>query len=335
MKEISWEEITFGRPNMLARTLLLIVPLLASVTEGLHVRPLHSLHVRTLHSLTRASTSEVHPIVMLAKKGGKKGGKSKKGQPKKSGFEWASNFNNKPFETAVLRDLVSTAASGYQAKTGSPLHASLSGSSDVPKAVWNAPIACMITGPAESASEEEPAPEGCCLYANVAALEAHGLGANAYDELIGSRTVLPEDMGGDVKFDSNYGKKLKPAAGDAFTIEGTRWLVEKMCVVDGKLGMERLGGEESGGIRAYDFCPSLSPKLRLPAWHRNCARDALSTALTSPHPAACAVAYMWEDWRLDDGTTCAPGGARRAPEMSEAELEAAVEAQGSAIRQLK
>ena len=247
-----------------------------------------ALHTGQMHAIRRCATERTSfehvPIVMLAKKGGKKGGKAKKGQPKKSGFEWASNFKNKPFETEVLRDLVSAAASGYQAKTGSPLHASLSGSSDVPKSVWNAPVACMVTGP----PEEEASEGSVCLYANVAALEAHGLGAQAYDDLIGKSTVLPADMGGDVKFDSDYGKKLKPAAGDVFSIEGTRWLVEKMCVVDGKLGMERLG-----------------------------------------------VAYMWEEWTLDDGHRGAPGGVKRAPELSESELEAAVEAQGSAIRQLK
>jgi len=227
--------------------------------------------------------------IMGAKKKGGKGGKGKKGGPKKSGFEWASSFNNKPFETQALRELVEAAASGYQAKRGSPFHASLVGSSDVPKAVWNAPIACVIAGEAGDAAGESGDPAASqVVYANVAALEAHGLAATAYDDLIGSSTLLPAEMGGDVKFDSDYSKKLKPVKSDSFTFEGTRWLIEKMAVVDGKVAMQRLG-----------------------------------------------VAYMWEEWELDDGVTCAPGGVRRAPEMSEAELEAAIAAQGAAIRSLK
>ena len=125
--------------------------------------PRTSGHVQALQSAPgRAS------VVMGGKKGGKKkGGKSKKGGPKKSGFEWASNFTNKPFEAAALRELVETAASGYRAKIGSPLHASLEGSMDVPKAVWKAPIACMITKPAEAQPDETADPSGSiCVYAN-------------------------------------------------------------------------------------------------------------------------------------------------------------------------
>ena len=152
--------------------------------------------------------------------------------------------------------------------------------------MWNAPIACVITGRAGDENSDPAASQ--VVYANVAALEAHGLAATAYDDLIGSNTLLPAEMGGDVKFDSTYGKKLKAASSDDFTFEGTRWLIEKMAVIDGKVAMQRLG-----------------------------------------------VAYMWEEWELDDGVTCAPGGVRRAPEMSETELEAAIEAQGAAIRSLK
>lgn len=245
--------------------------------------PLFVVSIHTVHVPGRALSGRASGIPTMMggkKKGGGKGGKGKKGGPKQSGFEWASNFKNKPFETQALRELVEAAATGYQSKTGFPLHASLVAASDVPKAVWNAPVACVITGPTEGGSE--------CVYCNVAALEAYGLDANSYGELIGSATVLPAEMGGDVKFDSDYGKKLKLKTGDSFTITGTRWCIEKMAVVEGKLAMQKLG-----------------------------------------------VGYMWEEWTLDDGYTCAPGGIRRAPEMSEAELEAAITAQGQAVRQLK
>lgn len=38
---------------------------------------------------------------------------------------------------------------------------------------------------------------------------------------------------------------------------------------------------------------------------------------------------------LEDATICAPGGVRRQPEMSEAELEAAIQAQAIVVRKLK
>ena len=49
--------------------------------------------------------------------------------------------------------------------------------------------------------------------------------------MIGRSTVLPSTIGGDVKFDSDYSKKLKPSASGDITMAGTRWLVEKMAVV--------------------------------------------------------------------------------------------------------
>lgn len=48
------------------------------------------------------------------------------------------------------------------------------------------------------------------------------------------------------------------------------------------------------------------------------------------------VAYKFESWvECSDGYVCSPGGVRTAPDMSVAELEAAVAAQGAEVRRLK
>ena len=64
-------------------------------------------------SLLRPRAS--HSPALLAKKGKKGGGGKKGGKGKaKSGFEWASSFELKPFESAELRSLAETLVSTYQ-----------------------------------------------------------------------------------------------------------------------------------------------------------------------------------------------------------------------------
>lgn len=194
------------------------------------------------------------PLVMMAKKGGgKKGGKGKgkkggKGGAK-SGFDWASSFELKPFESAGLRSLAELIVSSYQSRTGTALSAEILSANDLPKALWNAPFACMVMGEApkseppadadaaedavegDEAAEVTPeapseapleAPSEVCLYANVAALEAHGLESAAYGELIGAAATLPASWGGESKLQSDYSKKVK-AAKEPFTLTGKRW----------------------------------------------------------------------------------------------------------------
>ena len=47
------------------------------------------------------------------------------------------------------------------------------------------------------------------------------------------------------------------------------------------------------------------------------------------------LAYVFDRWLLDDGTTCEPGGVRLAPAMTPAEAQAAVDAQAAEVRRLK
>lgn len=257
-----------------------------------------------------ASPRSPSVLCFAKKKGGSRGkGKGKgKGGNKKSGFEWARNFELMPFESSEKRSLAEALCSTYESRTGKPIHPAVADASDVPKALWNAPIACMIVGPppvpasqpetAEedvevpaadsglSGGEASAAPEYVYTYCNVAALEAHELKSADYDELMGKPAVLPGKWGGDKKYDGSYAKKLSPPG---VMIEGaSRWPLEAMKVVDGKLKMETLG-----------------------------------------------IAYAFSSWSLEDGTICEPGGVRHAKPMSADEVAAAVEAQASEVRRLK
>ena len=118
--------------------------------------------------------------------------------------------------------------------------------------------------------------------------QAHGLGADAHEQLIGSATRLPAAMS--KKLESSYGKKLRTLEDppSSFSMEGARWSLDKMSVVDGALNVESIG-----------------------------------------------VAYTWTEWTLEDGTTCEPGGVRRARALSAAEVEEAVAAQALKVRRLK
>lgn len=253
--------------------------------------------------------------VMLAKKkgGGKKG---KKGKNQKPSVNLLDFSKQKPFESSSLRSLAEAAANGYLSRSGKPLHDDLRNAVNIPKALWNAPVACMIVGKplpspmprppprvaddevedddqeAEAPAEEpvEKAEPEQVLYCNVAALEAHGLAANAWNDLIGKPTTLAGTMSD--KFDGDYSKKI--SAAEVFTLKGARWAVDKMEVVDGKLATSTLG-----------------------------------------------ICYAWESWELEDGWIRKPGGVREEkpppppPKLSKEELEAAVAEQGAAIRKLK
>jgi len=141
----------------------------------------------------------------------KKGGKSKKGkQPKKqSGFAWAASFENPPDQNATLMELAELMTNSYRARTGKPLHRSLDGAENLPKALWKAPVAALVIMSEEG---EEVAEEGAagvvCRYANQAACEAFGFPAkDGYKSVIDQPTELAASSGAD-KYESGYSKKL-------------------------------------------------------------------------------------------------------------------------------
>lgn len=161
---------------------------------------------------------------MLAKS--KKKGKA----PKKSGFAWAANFENKPAENATVRELAELVVSQYRTRTGKTLHRKIDQSSDIPKALWSAPIAVLAVSKVADGSV-------VCTYANQAACEA--LGHPAAD---GYKSVMdaPSDLAassGDSKFESGYSKKL----GGIALEDAQRWTLDKMAIVDGKLASSTVG----------------------------------------------------------------------------------------------
>ena len=158
-------------------------------------------------------------MVVAAK--GKKGKKGKKPkQQKKSGMDWARDFEVMPFDSSVLRPLADAAAGAFEARTGKPLDASLAGAGDLPKALYKAPVCVMVV------SGETIA------YANDAACEFAG---KKHTELIGSTTALPATVADG--YDSSYEKKL-----DGNTMQkAKRWAISKMAVVDGELVTEDQG----------------------------------------------------------------------------------------------
>jgi len=255
-----------------------------------------------------------HTFVLHAKK--KKGGKGKsKGQKKQSGFEWATSFQLKPFEAKATRELASTACASFEGRTGKPLAEELQGSSDIPKSLWNAPVACVVVSSiqkddATDAEDEndvqDPNDNGLVIkYANVAALETVGLKPDQWERFIampdqtGILKVpenpvvidLPSDMKGDKKYVGGYTKKIIRGAGegddDTSIVNAHRWSIEKSSLLGGKFVTEVLG-----------------------------------------------VAYAWDEWLIGEDVVCRPGGVRE-ERLDPEDIEERVQTQAAAIRELK
>jgi len=266
-----------------------------------------------LKTTTKDVTSSHHhaPFTstrLFAKKK-KKGGKKKQKNQQQSGFAWASSFTLKPFESSALRDLASFACASYEGRTGKPLAEELRGASDLPKVLWNAPIACVVV---VDGSEEENGEKGdsastnnnIIQYANVAALETFGFQPDQFDQLISSKDPesgewktpqndvvkaldLPSSMGGDKTYQSDYKKKMIKGDPDISIENAYRWILEKSALIDGKFVTESIG-----------------------------------------------IAYAWDSWVEGEDTLCRPGGVREV-KIDVQELEEKIKAQGDAIRELK
>mmetsp|Transcript_27702 Transcript_27702/g.26532 ORF Transcript_27702/g.26532 Transcript_27702/m.26532 type:complete len:299 (-) Transcript_27702:197-1093(-) len=241
----------------------------------------------------------VSPKVLLFAK--KKKGKKK--NTKQSGFEWASSFKLKPTDAKVTRELASAAASSFQSRTGQPLTPELKGCSDLPKALWNAPIACVVVAAAEEAGEEQDVSTDSKVivvkYANIAALETVGLSSNDYEKLIIDMSSvkptvfidLPNEMKGDKKYEGRYNKCILRASDDdhddVTILNSHRWVLENSALIDGKFVTKTIG-----------------------------------------------VAYAWSTWQLGENLTCSPGGIQNVKVDTE-NIEKAIETQALAIRELK
>lgn len=258
-------------------------------------------HIDTLQN----GRSERTTFALDAKKGNKKKGGKKKGgnNQKKSGMEWASGFNLKPFEATGTRELASTAAASFEGRTGKPLTEELKGALDIPKVLWNAPIAMVIVGMQEESGEM------IVKYANVAALETVELKPNEYDQFIapsGPRSEaikmaspvtvtidVPGEMKGDKKYEGGYKKKIIRGTNEdnldtsISIMNAHRWALEKSALIGGKFVTQNVG-----------------------------------------------VAYAWEQWTVGEDTLRSPGGISK-PLVKVDDLEGAVAKQGTLIRELK
>ena len=256
---------------------------------------------------------EESPIQLFAKK---KKGKKKSKKQKKGGFEWASTFTLQPFEAQGVRELASTAVASFKGLSGGDdLCPELLKSSDIPKTLWNAPIACAIVAPSEQ--------DDIIKYANVAALETINLKPVEFEKLfstgpppkqkvidseagvveidkentntIGDDKIklnLPSVMKGDKKLERNYEKKIMKRGesgqtDDITIVDAFRWDLQKSNFVDGKFVTESLG-----------------------------------------------VAYAWSEWMVGESLLCSLGGQQKEIEDL-SDLEERIQQQGDFIRDLK
>jgi hypothetical protein len=238
--------------------------------------------------------------------------KKNKQQQKKGGFAWASSFTLQPYEASEARQLASTAISSFKGRAGQHLSDEMEEASDIPKALWSAPVACLIVVPGQSSSgnseEEAVMSEGetttVVRYANIAALETVGLKPEEFEQLFSTApskdigvapakpvTIslqLPSIMKGDKKFERGYKKKmLKRKSGDVTMLDAYRWDLEQSQIVDGKFVTQSLG-----------------------------------------------VAYSWSEWMVGSETICRPGGIQKKL-TTEEDYDALITQQGAFIRDLK
>jgi hypothetical protein len=262
------------------------------LVDGFHIAP--AVVTKSRSDVRQRYQSSTSPL--FAKKKKKKGGGGG-GKQKKGGFEWASSFTLKPQEATITRELASSAAASFKARTGKSLAPELDGGvMDAPKALWDASVACMVVDQEDGATVVK--------YANAAALETVGLKPNEFEKLYSTSikeeerqqlkpvvTVdLPSVMNGDKKYESGYKKKmLKREDGDDITIiGGHRWALEKSALTpEGKFETTSLG-----------------------------------------------VAYAWNEWLVGDDIIYSPGGSTRIA-VDPAKLEEEVAAKAAHIRSLK
>ena len=290
-------------------TSVLLSFIYSHATHAFVVTPAHTIN-RSRSSISKKSSSSVsrtnptstsHSGSALYAK--KKKGKKNKSKNKESGFAWATSFSLKPFESEILRDLASTACASFEGRTGKPLTEDLRASTDIPKTLWNAPVACVIVGDADA--------DGMIQYANIAALETVGLQPDQFDQLLATKDPasgewklsesvhksmdLPSSMNGDKAYESGYKKKIIRGGGadtgagavDICIENGQRWRLEKSALIDGKFVTETIG-----------------------------------------------VAYAWNSWLEGEDTICSPGGIRET-NINVDEIEEKIKSQGEIIRELK
>ncbi|KAJ1460827.1 hypothetical protein M885DRAFT_612016 [Pelagophyceae sp. CCMP2097] len=178
-----------------------------------------------------------------------KGGGKKKQPRGPSGMEWARNFKLAPYESSVLRTLVTLAASSHEQRTGTPLHPALLEGNDLPKAAYAAPIAIIIVTEQPRASPADAPADGAADDGAPEDAEMVTIAEYMNEEAVQALPFVvpggPIDLVAVLSkpFDAKYTKKV----GGVTLCDVTRWAVEKMDIVDGKLGMQKLGAAYAFG----------------------------------------------------------------------------------------
>jgi hypothetical protein len=258
-------------------------------------------------------------------------------QQQQSGFAWASSFKLKPFEAKATRELTVTALSSFQGHTGKPL-LDVGTTSDIPKFIWEAPIAILIVsestgngnvnvnndGDDDDGDDDDNVPEATTTnnnsgvvivkYANKAALETLGLQPDEYERLLTGTDGTPPSRAST----SSSGKDVV-AINLPTVMNGDKQFQNKYTkkIVKGKDKDDITIVE--GQRWAIERSSFLGGKF-------------VSTTM--------GIAYTWNEWWIGGGDSrivASPGGGRR--EYVEIEttssLKEKIEEQGAAIRQLK
>ena len=181
------------------------------------------------------------------------------------------------------------------------MDASLVGASDVPKKLWAAPVAVIVA------------------TAGVAATEAAASEPTEADAADAEPLAAPPE---------SVCKYANLAALEAYGVPGGEYA--------------KLIGQptELPSATAEKFQAGYAKKLKGGAevFTLEGARWALEKAAVVDGKLAMeslGVAYAFEEWQLEDGTICSPGGARRAPAMTPEEVRTALDAQAAEVRRLK
>jgi hypothetical protein len=266
-------------------------------------------------------------FTLFAKK--KKGGQQQQQQQQKSGFEWASSFILKPFEAKATRELAMTACASYEGRKGAPLSPEIKISTDIPKSLWNSPIACcIVAAPSsitsttsssdnENGEEAPPPPKLAVIYANAAALETVGLRPDQFDQFMAST----DNMGNIVKIPENAIPIDLPWE---FKGDGNKKKYEsgyKKKILRGQDG----GGASGSGAEKQDIAIVNAQRWSM---ERSILVDGKFKTET------LGLAYAWSEWLQGEKIICRAGGIRKEA-VDIGLLEEKIQAQGAAIRELK
>jgi hypothetical protein len=292
---------------------------------------------------TSASSTTTRTSPLFAKKKKKS---SKNNQNQQSGFAWASSFKLKPFEAQATRDLVVSALSSFQGRTGQPL-LDVGTSTDIPKYLWDAPLAILIVSETTGMSntnniptelgKEDPDDEtneemvvettaplltkgGVVIvkYANKAALETVGLPPEEYERLLtGTDGTAPSE-------NQNNGKPVI-AIHLPTTMPGDKQFQTKYTKKMVKGDKDDDNNNDITIVEAQRWVVERSSFL---------GGKFVSTTM--------GVAYAWNEWMIGDSVVASPGGVRREPvvvmdtsSISSSSLQEQIDTQGAAIRELK